>query len=233
MASTTPLPPATARPAGPAGSGARLPAAGRRRSVPWIILGVLLVTGCALAFGLVLLGSGQRQAVLAVARPVPAGQVLQPADLRVVRVSAGDGAELVPAGARARVVGRPAAVPLVPGALLSPAQLGQPAALPPGEALVALALRPGQFPPSLAPGARVLVASTGTAGGPLPGEPGAASGEALVPEAVVRAVDPPGGQGGGDATVVSVQVPQDRVLRVVAAAAAEQAALVLLPEARG
>ena len=45
----------------------------RRRQVPWIVAGVLLVVGCALAFGVASVRASRGEQVLAVARSVPAG----------------------------------------------------------------------------------------------------------------------------------------------------------------
>ena len=59
----------------------------RRRQVPWIVAGVLLVVGCALAFGVASVRASHGEDVLAVARSVPAGRVVQPGDLRVVKVT--------------------------------------------------------------------------------------------------------------------------------------------------
>ena len=79
---------------------------GRRRQVPWIVAGVVLVVGCALAFGLASVRATGGEEVLAVAVPVPAGQALVTADLRVVRVSPAAGLQPVAAGAEATKIGR-------------------------------------------------------------------------------------------------------------------------------
>jgi hypothetical protein len=52
------------------------------------------------------------------------------------------------------VIGQPVAVSLPAGALLTRAEIGA-ATMPTGQALVAVAVKAGQFPPSLAAGARV------------------------------------------------------------------------------
>jgi len=140
--------------------GLRVAPAGRR-SLPWVLAGLLLVVVCALAFAVTSSRLGQRQAVLAIAHAVPAGHLVDHSDLAVVRVSVDPGLRPIAASAQATVVGRPAAVPLLPGTLLTEAALGAPSALRTGEAVVGLALKPGQFPPGLAAGARVLAAETG------------------------------------------------------------------------
>ena len=82
--------------AGPAGARGR-PAA-RRRQVPLILVGVLLVIGGALAFADASLHLGSREEVLVVSAPLAAGQVITSSDLETVRVSTGTGLQVVPTG---------------------------------------------------------------------------------------------------------------------------------------
>jgi len=124
------------------------------------LVGMAAVVAGALLFLALYTSVDRRQAVLAVARPVAAGQVISAADLRVVRVSSSPGVQRVPAAQRSGVVGKTAAVGLVPGGLLSPSQLGATSTLQPGMAVVGMALKPGQAPTSLRAGARVQVVDT-------------------------------------------------------------------------
>lgn len=137
-------------------------AARRRVSPPLLATGVVVVVLCALAIGSLYSGAAQRDLVLAVARPVPIGTPITDADIRDVEVAAGPGAATIPASRRSSVVGQRPAVALVPGALLAPAQLQSGTGPEKGQALVALALRPGQFPPEVVPGDVVRVISTGS-----------------------------------------------------------------------
>ncbi|MCA1833905.1 MAG: SAF domain-containing protein [Actinobacteria bacterium] len=107
---------------------------------------------------------GNRRPVLAVARPVAAGQTLAAADLKVVRVSADPGVRTVPASDLSRLIGQPAGVALAPGALLAPAQLGSGPALPPGSMVVGAVLKPGQFPLGLRAGDTVRLVLLPAAG---------------------------------------------------------------------
>src|SRR5205814_8703721 len=120
------------------GNGARLVPPARQRSIPLAVLGVLLCFVGALVFGALHLRLDSRTAVLAVARPVAAGQVIRDSDLRVVRVSA-DGIDTISEGDRSSVVGHVAAVPLVPGGLLIRSEMGAAASLTAGKAVVGLA----------------------------------------------------------------------------------------------
>jgi hypothetical protein len=197
----------------------------RRRQVPWIVAGVVLVVGCALAFGLASLRATGGEEVLAVAVPVPAGQPVSASDLRVVRVSPAAGLQPVAAGAEATMVGRPAAVALVPGTLLTGADVGAPSAAAAGTAVVAMALKAGAYSPSLGPGDQVEVVpvatSTSGAASPLAGQ--------LRPvAAVVMGVEAAPSGSSADA-VVSLQVDPADAAEVAQLGAAGQAVLVQLP----
>lgn len=129
----------------------------KRRSIPHLILGAVLVVACA-AGGLVAAQHlGQRQEVIALAQPVEVGHMILEQDL--VRVSlAVDGAvKLVPASAIPSVVGRPVAYSLPVGVLLTDDVLGPPRLPAAGRAIAALGLKPGQFPPELSAGSNVVV----------------------------------------------------------------------------
>jgi hypothetical protein len=200
----------------------------RHRQVPWIVAGVLLVVGCALAFGVASVRASHGEDVLALARSVPAGRVVQPGDLRVVKVTPTAGLDPVPAVSESSTVGRPAAVALVAGTLLTPAELGTPSG---GSGdVVAVALRAGAYPPSLGPGGRVDVvpvvgggSSSGSA--PISGHSGSIG-------AVVLSVDATPAGSSADA-VVSLQVNPADADEVAALAAAGQIALVELPSGSG
>ena len=88
--------------------------------------------------------------------PFPQGSVVQPGDLRVVKVTPTAGLDPVPAVSESSTVGRPAAVALVAGTLLTPADLAPHPGRPSGD-VVAVALKAGAYPPSLGPGGRVDV----------------------------------------------------------------------------
>ncbi len=144
------------------GSTVRTP--GRRRSPAHLALGALLVVVCALGFTVAASRLDHRASVLALARPVAVGQILSATDLRAVPVSAGSGVDSIAASQSGSVLGRQVAVSLPAGALLTRAELGTASVPGAGEAIVALAVKPGQFPPDLAAGAHVrLIAAPGSA----------------------------------------------------------------------
>ena len=199
----------------------------RRRQMPWIVAGVLLVVGCALAFGVASVRASHGEQVLAVARAVPAGHVVQPGDLRVVKVTPTAGLDPVPAVSESSTIGRPTAVALVAGTLLTPADLGTPSG---GSGdVVAVALKAGAYPPSLGPGGRVdvvpVVGGSSSGSAPVLGQSGSIG-------AVVLSVDATPAGSSADA-VVSLQVNPADADEVAALGAAGQIALVELPSGSG
>ena len=127
------------------------------RRIPYLLVGVLLVLGC--ATGGVVLGAqlGRREAVLALAHPVGVGQALSAKDVREVNVSSDSGLAVIPARSLPTVEGHPLAYSLPAGALLTRDVLGEPRVPPAGQAVAAVGLKAGQFPPGLQPGNRVAV----------------------------------------------------------------------------
>ncbi|WP_345731474.1 SAF domain-containing protein [Cryptosporangium minutisporangium] len=134
----------------------------RRRRRAWVIGGAVLVLVCALGSAYWWSHTSGRIAALAVAADVPAGQVLTDRDLRTVQVAADSTVSLVPASQRESVVGQTAAVPLAAGSLLSRSMLGAPAPPQTGQAMVAMPVDAGRFPPSLTAGSTVTVVAIGT-----------------------------------------------------------------------
>src|SRR5262245_26435915 len=103
----------TEAPAGPrpaAGQDATTRVRGdRRRSVPHLMLGVLLVAGCTTGAVVWSLNIGERRPALALARPVTLGQAITPADLREVSVALDGDVDAIPAGEARTVIGQTAA----------------------------------------------------------------------------------------------------------------------------
>jgi hypothetical protein len=200
------------------------PASGRRRQTPLVVVGVLLVLGCALAFTDASAHLGSRQDVLVVTQPLAAGQALTAADLGSAKVTTGGGLDAVPVAQESSVVGRAVAVPLVAGALLTPGEVGSASPVGAGSDVVAVSLKTGGFPPDLAPGDRVQVvpvvssSSGSTSGASTVGSPVAAT----VLAVQVAPADSDSG------TVFSLQVAKGDAEEVAGLAAAGQASLVQL-----
>lgn len=226
MPTTTAPPSATSN-----GHGLRLPPPGAARSPRLAarhrtraVAGGALLAFSALA-AVVLYGSvGDRQPVLAVARPVAAGQTINAQDIRVVNVSADPGVRTVPAADRTRLVGRTATVALAPGALLSPSQVGDGPVLPAGSVIVGAVLKPGYFPLGLRTGDSVLVVALRSVGGSA----GVSDAEQVLASPVkstVAAIERLADSGG--ASAVSLACDPD-IAPVVAAAGAEGRLSVIL-----
>ena len=128
-----------------------------RRSVPHLLLGVLLVCSCTAGAVVWSLNVGERRAALALARSVTVGQTLAAADLREVSVAVDGDVDAIPASEASSVVGRLVAADLPAGVLLSHRLLGAAPAPAVGRAVAAIALQPGQAPLDVQPGAHVLV----------------------------------------------------------------------------
>ncbi|MEU0533451.1 SAF domain-containing protein [Amycolatopsis tolypomycina] len=128
-----------------------------RRRLPHLLVGVLLVVVCVGGALWWAASAHDRVSVLAIARPVNVGHVLELADVHQVEISVADGVATIPADQAGTVLGKPMATSLTAGALLTPGSLG-PSTIPAsGKAVVAVGLKTGQFPLELAPGAPVLV----------------------------------------------------------------------------
>jgi Flp pilus assembly protein CpaB len=208
------------RPASSRGPGGR-----RHRQLPLVVVGVLLVMGCALAFADASSHAGTREEVLVVAQPLAAGQMLTTGDVQSVAISTGSGLQVVPASEEANVMGHSVAVPLVPGALLTRTEVGAASSVGSGSDVVAVGLKHGAYPPDLAPGDRVQVvpvssSSSASSGG---GSVSDTSGTPL--SATVLAVDSSTAES-DNPTVFSLQVPKSDADEVAALAAADQASLI-------
>ncbi len=227
----------------------------RRRSLSALGAALVIVTSTAVATAAYLQAS-HRVAVLAVRRAIAPGEAIAPQDLAVVHVATSPQVEVIPSRDARLVVGRRAAVALLPGTLLAPGALSGARALAVGSSMVGVALKPGELPAGgLEVGDQVMVVLTaGTSGIPITGSAtgGAAGGQAangngpnapsigapsetglgtvLAPDAVVSFVGPPGNAStGSDTQVVSLSVPQALAPSVATAAVAGQVSLVLLP----
>ena len=203
-------------------AGTRLRGGVRRRNIPRLLLGALLVLICVAVFLFVTAHAGDRRPVLALARAVSVGQVLTVEDLKQVNVAVDPGVSTVDAGRASSVVGRTMSTTLSAGTLLTPDAVTGSGMLGPGQAVAALLLKPGQFPPQIAPGTHVSVVF-------VPGQPGAT---ASTPSseagrswrAVVTSVTEPTSQ---QTWVVSVRLSESDA-RQVAAIPAGQVSVVML-----
>lgn len=201
---------------------------GRRRRIPYLVLGVLLVLACASGFVVISAEFGNRLPVLALARPVTVGQVLTAQDLRQVNVAVDPEVSVVDAAQADSLVGKRMSTSLPAGALLSTADVGGTAVPTEGQAIAALALKAGQFPPEISPGTHVSLVFVPRRTGVAFVDPPSLDASLAWPAVVVDVLTSPNEQ----ATVVSVQMAED-IARQVAAVQAGQLALVMLASGGG
>lgn len=201
-----------------------------RRNWPRVGAAAALALLCGATFVLLYSSAGARRPFLAVARPVPVDGTITAADLVTARVAPDAGLAPIPVQDTAGVIGRRAAVALVPGTLLTAGDLAAGPILGSRSSSVGLDLKPGELPAGLGVGDAVLVVET--AGPSATAGPGTAAGGApsgaptvLVDHATVLSVgQPSAGAGTGD-TEVTIGVPSTLAAVVVTAAAAGDVAL--------
>ena len=166
MNSRTPTPVPGYAVQGPGGPAAQPVAAPRmvkqRRRRPGLIaLSVALVAVGGLSGAVLYTASGQRTAVVVVARDVPVGSQITKDDLGQASIALDPAVKSVKAAKAASLVGQRAAVDLKAGSLLAPSQVTKESLVGPDEQLVGVSLKPSQLPATpLKPGQKVLVVST-------------------------------------------------------------------------
>lgn len=215
----TPTAPATS-PASPNGGKAgRIGLPTRQRPRAALALGVALVVGFAALGYWAWSRAGSKVAVVAAARDIPVGHAIIRADLTTTEVAGGVTA--VSAAHLDGLVGKTAAVEIVPDTLIQQAMVTTRAGLGASQAVVGVAVGPGQVPPTgLRPGDRVEVLA-------LPGQQDTAKPVAptvLTDDALVVDEQPNPASAGG--MLVSLMVPKTAAAGVAAASSAESIALV-------
>ncbi|MET8352920.1 MULTISPECIES: SAF domain-containing protein [unclassified Micromonospora] len=191
----------------------------QRRIRPGLLgLAVLLIALGGLGAAFAVTSVRATGSYLAVARPVEVGREISAADLIAVQVAGGQGLRPVPAGRLDEVVGKRAAVALVPGTLLTLGQVTDDALLGPGQQQIALGLKTAQVPArELHPGDKVLLVST-----PDDNATGAAAAGTRFSATVIDMVSP-----ANDDKVLYLTLTIRDVPAVVALAAQERIAVVL------
>jgi hypothetical protein len=180
---------------------------GGRRRVPYLVMGALLVVVCAATAVITVMQVGRRTPVVVLANAVTVGHVMTAQDLRVVPVGADTGTDVIPAEQASSVLGQRVAYSLPAGTLLSRAALGRAQVPADGQSLMAVAVKPGQFPPALAAGTTVSLI-------PVPGTNSNAPSSSGGPwTAIVTDVQP---QAADQTTVISLQIPENAAAQVAA-----------------
>lgn len=208
----------------------RAPLPTRQRRPGLAALGLIVVIGMGTIFGWLYTTAGEKTPVVVLAREVPAGQVIERADLSTVDVA---GAVTAIAGTNlASAVGQRAAVGLLPGTLLQRSMLTEGEAIPAGQVKVGVAVKAAQMPADgVNAGDKVAVVRLGGAQGAA--QPAGASTAAvaaptvLAETAAVYSVRTDPTQSGG--TLLTLLVTPDQALTIAEASSAGTAALITVP----
>lgn len=192
-----------------------------RRNVRWMAAGILAICLGGLGAALLYANTSSAAPVIMIKRTVLRDQIITADDLAITSLSAPIGIEIVPADKLGKVVGRTATADLVRGGLLTPHSFGD-SAVPAGAVRLGLRLEAGRLPSTtLASGTGVLLVPVARDGGTVPAGASVAAVLACVP--VIQA---------DGAVLVDVTVPQASGERVAQLAAADQLALIRLPQAQ-
>ncbi|MFJ9695229.1 SAF domain-containing protein [Kitasatospora sp. NPDC101183] len=133
----------------------------RRRRPAVLAMAVALIAAGGLGGAALYNSTGQRVAVLALARDVPWGQVITEDDLVVARIAGDPALHPLSAQDRARVVGMRAATDLKRGAMLTGADVAQGLSVQPGQIVVGVSAKRSQLPAGrLQAGMQVVVVYT-------------------------------------------------------------------------
>lgn len=168
-----------------------------------IAAGVVLVLACGLGAGLLFENQGGKVSVIKVAKAVPAGHTIAAADLTTAQMASDD----IPAYAgnhMSEVVGKTAAVGLVPGQILNKAMVTSRPATPSGYVVAGVSLKPGALPAGgVSSGDQVMVIllPSQTAGSSSSG-----SGATVLENSVRVSASSPSSD--GTTTVVSLLIPK-------------------------
>jgi flagella basal body P-ring formation protein FlgA len=232
-APTTPVPPAhgpvlTAEPdeqgrrqrsrRPPTSAPAVAPAKTRRRSGV-LAAGLALVVVGALGAAYLTQVVGDTVQVVAVARDVQPGELIERTDLTVADVSVDPALTPVPAARLTELVGQRAAVALSAGSLLTDAAVSEQVLPAAGQSLVGVALQSAQLPAEpLQAGDRIRIVDTPAS----QGEPPASTPQTI--PAVVVSVAAPDDSG---QTIVNVTVPSGQAADLAARVATGRIALIL------
>ncbi|MEU8919851.1 SAF domain-containing protein [Kitasatospora sp. NPDC048545] len=133
----------------------------RRRRPAVLAMAVALIAAGGLGGAVLYNSTGQRVAVLALARDVPWGQVITEDDLVVARIAGDPALHPVSAQDRTKAIGMRAATDLKRGAMLTSGDLAQGLTVQPGQIVVGVSAKRSQLPASrLQPGVQLVVVST-------------------------------------------------------------------------
>lgn len=154
------------------------PASGSRRRLPELVLGILLIAGCALAAVLLAVGGRSRTPAVALSGDLQRGHVIERSDLTTVQIGTDGDVSYLRAADLETLVGQVALTDLPGGSLVTPDMFGDPAeVLSPGDGRVGVVAGIDQMPSlGLAVGDEVSVVAKPQGSG----EPATIAGQAVV-----------------------------------------------------
>lgn len=182
---------------------------GQPRLLFELVLGVTLVAGGAIGVAVWQRSVTQPQTVVVAARDLARGDTLQAADLRLATVNGARGVQVMSADEAGGLVGGMLTVDLAAATPLTPTVVEWRTSPSPGQALVGVALRPGEAPPDLTVGDTVSVVTVRL--DPL----GSAPPDVTYDRGEVWSVTPPGDL--DTTTVVTLRVAVEVLERVALA----------------
>ncbi len=197
-----------------------VPVGKAKRRLPEVFVGLAVVGVAALAAVLWSASANAGEDVLALRNPLAAGQVVAFEDLRTVEITRPQDVPVLASTSSSEVIGRRALAPMAPGTLVVPEQFASTPPVEAGQAVVGLALSPGEYPTGrLTPGDQVAVVLT-------PAQGGTDSDQGVITDAAeVYDVAPIGTQG---ETFVSLVVDEGQVSEVAAGASGDRIRLALV-----
>lgn len=175
--------------------GDRLPVAPRQRRPALAALALLLILGGGLISAVLVVRSGQKEAIIALRQDIARGHVITDADLVSLPAALPEGYPAVPWEERNRVVGGTAGADLKKGTILNPRVVSKDGLPGPGQVGIPLSLKPDQFPEGLKAGDHVTVyfaqSGNATTSGSLPKSFKEPENGVLIDDAIVYSISRP------------------------------------------
>jgi hypothetical protein len=168
-------------------AGRRLPSAPRERKPALAALAVLLILGCALGTGFLVIQSGKRVAAIEISQPIGNGQQIPLSAMTEVQIASNTGLSYVPWDQASQVARYYAATGIPAGTLLTSSMVAATNTSTRGRDVEGLALKDGQLPRGLEVGDHVNIYDVSDATESCPGHPG----QNLTVNAVVLAMYSP------------------------------------------
>jgi hypothetical protein len=157
----------------------RLPVARSKKSPLMVVISALVVFASIAIFASIYAAAGHQTPVLIVTRTIEQGQPITGGDLGQASASISGGVIAIPVADAPELSGKRAAVTIPSGSLLTAGDVTGSPAIATGDAVVGLALKPGQLPSvGLTAGDRVMIIQTASPGTPLNGIADSAAGPA-------------------------------------------------------